>query len=61
VGLQAELKNHGKNMSRNQRALLFTSECPTIFWVELFPEDLNTGWSFYELYELRLHDINVRI
>jgi hypothetical protein len=34
VGLQAELKNHGK----------------------ICPEDLNTGWSFYELYELRLYD-----
>ena len=48
-------------MSRNQRTLVFTSGCPTIFWVKLFPEDLNTGWSFHELYELRLHDINVRI
>lgn len=48
-------------MSRNQRTLLFTSRCPTIFWVKLFPEEMNTGRAFYELYELRLHDINVRI
>jgi hypothetical protein len=48
-------------MSRNQRTLLFTSWCPTIFWVKLFPEDLNTVWLFHELYELGLHDINVRI
>jgi len=48
-------------MSRNQRTLLFLSGCATIFWVKLFPEDLNTWWSFYELYELTLHDINVRI
>jgi hypothetical protein len=36
-------------MYRNQRILLFTSGCPNIFWVTLFPEDLNTGWAFYEL------------